>query len=187
MSGPAILLAAVPAAVAPAAPADMALLDRFEALLASHDSATRALAEWCAERHLAPEPRITARLVRGADLAPPPDLARLLGVRRGTRIGYRHVVLSCGSQPLSEAHNWYVPARLTPAMNRALDTSDTPFGLVAMPLGFRREALGRERAVTSCPAGAVANHRARLLLPDGRPLALVVECYTAANLAAGGG
>ena len=179
-----MMLAALPVVMAPAASeADAGLLDRFEALLAGHDSATRALAAWCAERHLAADPRITARQVQGADAVPPPDLARLLGVRRGTRIGYRHVVLSCGSQPLSEAHNWYVPARLTGAMNRRLATTDTPFGLVAGPLGFHREGLGRERALTSCPAGAIARHRARLLLPDGRPLALVIECYTAANLA----
>jgi len=167
------------------APADAATLDRFEALLASHDSATEALALWCAAEHLAPTPEIRVRRITGADAPPPPGLARLLGVGPRARIGYRHVALTCGDRVLSEAHNWYVRARLSPAMNHALDTSDIPFGRVAAPLHFRREAQGRQRGL--CPTGAITTHRALLRLADDAPLALVVECYTAANLAGGGG
>lgn len=102
------------------------------------------------------------------------------------QIGYRHVALTCGDRVLSEAHNWYVRARLSQAMNHALDTSDIPFGRVAAPLHFRREAQGRQRGL--CPTGAaITTHRALLRLADDAPLALVVECYTAANLAGGGG
>lgn len=161
------------------------MLDRFEALLASHDSATEALARWCAAEHLADQPEIRVRRILGSDAPPPPGLAHLLGVGPRSRIGYRHVALTCGSRVLSEAHNWYVRGRLTPAMNQALDTSDIPFGRVATPLHFRREALDRQRGL--CPAGAISTHRALLRLADGKPLALVVECYTAANLAGGGG
>ncbi len=84
---------------------------------------------------------------------------------------------------LSVAHNWYVPARLTPEMNRTLETSDTPFGKVVAPLGFRRERLGSQRGRTAeCPVGTVLSHRAVLKLADGRAISLVVECYTLANL-----
>ena len=69
-------------------------------------------------------------------------------------------------------------------MNRALADSDTPFGKVAAPLRFTREALTHSPDQSAaCPPHIVSWHRALLRLPDGRPLALVVECYTAANLA----
>jgi hypothetical protein len=98
-------------------------------------------------------------------------------------IGYRHVRLSCGDVVLSEAHNWYLPGRLTPAMNAALAASDTPFGKVAAPLHFTRRPLDSRRGrAPACPADTVLSHRALLRLPDGQPLALVVECYTSANL-----
>jgi hypothetical protein len=107
----------------------------------------------------------------------------MLGSDAASTVGYRHVRLSCGPVVLSEAHNWYLPSRLTPAMNTALATSDTPFGKVAAPLHFTRLALDARRGrAPSCPANTVLSHRALLRLPDGRPLALVVECYTAANL-----
>ena len=52
-------------------------------------------------------------------------------------------------------------------------------------LKFTRERLGeRKGASFGCPAGTVLSHRARLVLPGGQPLALVVECYTRANLRA---
>jgi chorismate-pyruvate lyase len=176
----------VAAALAPVlVPADAATLDRFEALLASHDSATEALALWCAAEHLAVTPEIRVRRIIGADAPAPPGLARLLGAGPRAKIGYRHVALTCGEHVLSEAHNWYVRNRLTPAMNQALDSSDIPFGRVAAPLHFRREPLDRQRGL--CPNGAITTHRARLRLADGAPLALVIECYTAANLAGGGG
>ena len=100
------------------------------------------------------------------------------------QLGYRHVRLACGTNVLSEAHNWYVPGRLTPAMNAALAATTIPFGKVAAPLGFRRERLDSKRgARPECPRGTILSHRALLRLPDGRPLALLVECYTRANLA----
>ncbi|MDE2621396.1 MAG: hypothetical protein KGL54_14645, partial [Sphingomonadales bacterium] len=96
----------------------------------------------------------------------------------------RHVRLTCGPATLSLAHNWYVPERLSPAMNRTLATTHVPFGKVAAPLGYRRERLGTlARRAPQCPPGTVLAHRAVLRLPDGRGLALLVECYTAANLA----
>jgi hypothetical protein len=35
-----------------------------------------------------------------------------------------------------EADNWYVPSRLTPDINKTLDMTDTPFGIVEIAEGF---------------------------------------------------
>jgi hypothetical protein len=51
------------------------------------------------------------------------------------------VRLICGGHVLSEADNWYVPARLTPEMNRVLEATDTAVGRVVQTLNFRRRTL----------------------------------------------
>lgn len=158
-------------------------LRRFEATLAAHDSATAALEEWCAANGLGQPPQVTATVVEAAPPPEPGDARRLLGVAADAPLAYRHVRLTCGPATLSLAHNWYVPERLSPAMNRTLATTHVPFGKVAAPLGYRRERLGTlPRNAPQCPPGTVLAHRAVLRLPDGRGLALLVECYTAANL-----
>lgn len=158
-------------------------LARFERTLAAQDSATAALGEWCAARHLAQPPTIAAQRITGAEQAPSADVRRLLQVSADEPIGYRHVRLTCGGTVLSVAHNWYVPARLTPAMNHRLDTSDIPFGRVAAPLNFARQRLaGKRGALPGCPPDTILAHRAVLTLADGRPISLVIECYTSANL-----
>lgn len=156
-------------------------LSQFEATLAAHDSATVALGEWCARRGIADPARIVATTV--------PERAELHDAgatfAKGTWLNYRHVRLSCGGKVLSEAHNWYDPALLTPAMNEALASTDTPFGKVVAPLNFRRVPLVKESRRgrgKDCPAGTIRTNRARLELPDGKPLALLIECYTNANL-----
>ncbi|MGC1270482.1 MAG: hypothetical protein WA842_07805, partial [Croceibacterium sp.] len=84
---------------------------------------------------------------------------------------------------LSQAHNWYVPARLTPEMNRTLATTETPFGTVVTPLAFRRErGASRRGAASECPPATILSHTAVLRLPEGRAISMVVECYTAANV-----
>lgn len=99
---------------------------------------------------------------------------------------FRHVQLLCGTAVLSDAKNWYVPSRLAPAMNAALETTETPFGTVVRPLGFRRERLASRRGrAAECPAGTVLSHKALLRLADERAISLVAECYTSANLAGG--
>ncbi|RVU06876.1 hypothetical protein EOE18_02630 [Novosphingobium umbonatum] len=159
-----------------------ASLSGFEQTLAAQDSATAALGQWCAAQKLAADPTITATPVRGQDALPPPDLDSTL--QSEDEPAYRHVRLSCGDKVLSEAHNWYLPKRMTPEMVRVLDSTDTPFGKVAAPLRFTRERMAALRgAAPSCPAGTILSHRALLRLPSGAPLALVLECYTAANLA----
>lgn len=156
------------------------LIDQFEATLSSTDSATMALTQWCEQRKLAPEARISATLVKGEDALPAPDLPDTLGTETP---GYRHVRLSCGPHVLSEAHNWYNPALLTPEMNQLLATTDTPFGKAVASLHFRREKLATRRGpLPGCPADTILANRALLRLPDNRVLALVLECYTPANL-----
>lgn len=156
-------------------------LSRFRQSLAAQDSATAALSQWCKAQALASDPTIRAELIRDNATSAPADLGALLAAQ--SRPGYRHVRLSCGGKVLSEAHNWFVRERLTPEMNHALDQTDTPFGTVAAPLRFTRERLGEAKgAAFGCPRGTVLSHRARLHTPDGQPLALVVECYTHANL-----
>jgi hypothetical protein len=158
-------------------------LPAFEHALAAQDSATAALGKWCEARHLAEPALMTARPVKDADVPPSVDLRDRLGARPGEPVGYRHVRLSCGGIMLSEAHNWYLPSRLTTEMNRALATSDIPFGKVAAPLHFTREPLQSRRGRSAaCPARTILSHRAMLRLPGGQPLALLVECYTSANL-----
>ncbi len=160
-------------------------LRRFEAALAAQDSATVALRQWCAAEAIADPSRIVATPVPGGARAEPAALRRALGVGPEEPLGYRHVQLACGAMVLSEAHNWYVPARLTAQMNRTLDETDTPFGAVIAPLEFRRERLATIRGPgPDCPPGTVLSHHALLRLPGGAPLAFLVECYTRATLGA---
>lgn len=155
----------------------------FEANLAAHASATAALQLWCDQRGIAPGASIAVEFVSGADAVAPADLRATLGVGADEALGYRHVKLTCGEHVLSQAHNWYVPARLTPEMNRQLAETQVPFGRIAASLNFTREPIAStRRGDPGCPVGAISTHRALLRLPKGSPLALVVECYTEANL-----
>ena len=178
------------------------LLQTLNADLLSHDSATATLERWCADHRLASPAKIVAERVQGLDKAPTDEQRRELAVTSAEPIRYRRVRLRCGSLVLSEADNWYVPGRLTADMNRALDTSDVPFGRVVQPLQFRRHTLSvrllaqllpegwemspdpPDAAASSLPLPAqVLEHRALLTLPVGTPISEVVETYTAAVLA----
>ena len=110
-------------AIQPAAP-----VDGLERMLASHDSATAALEQWCQQQGLANPAKVVAEQAAGQLVAEPADLRALLGVPRDEQLGSRHVRLTCGSRLLSRAQNWYVPARLTPEMNDELSRTTTPFG-----------------------------------------------------------
>ncbi len=154
------------------------LLDRFERALAQEDSATQALARWCGAQGMAGEPTIRATRVADTVRTIPDEVRNRLGVSASEPLGYRHVRLMCGNRVLSQARNWYVPARLPPALNQALATGEQPFGAVIAPLGFRRERLDSQRgAGAGCPAATILTNRALIRLPNGEPLALVIECY----------
>jgi hypothetical protein len=149
----------------------------LDARLLSQDSATAVLGAWCRDHHLAADPTIRAE--RDARIEPPSrDTLKRLGASDPTQIRYRHVRLMCGTRVLSDAENWYRPDVLTPEMNRALETSRTPFGVVVAPLGFHRATL----STAAPPAGFVLRHRAVLTTSDGRPFSVVVETYTRDSL-----
>jgi chorismate-pyruvate lyase len=172
----------------------LALLQSLNAELLSHDSATATLERWCSVHRLASPPRIVA--VRAPlDKQPTDEQRRELDVAPTESVRYRRVTLMCGSVALSEADNWYVPARLTPEMNRLLDTTDVPFGKAVQALHFQRHILSSTLLwhplpdgweLGDCGGGAPAvdmpsrllQHRALLSLPDGTPISEVVETYT---------
>jgi chorismate-pyruvate lyase len=180
----------------------LALMQTLNADLLSHDSATLTLERWCDSHHMASPARIVAERVKGADKQPTPEQLQLLGVSTSDAVRYRRVRLHCGAYILSEADNWYVPARLTDDMNRLLDTTDTSFGRAVQALNFRRRTLSAKLLWLPLPEGwetgapisdrnaavlripdAVLEHRAVLTLPDGTPFSEVVETYTGDILA----
>jgi chorismate-pyruvate lyase len=175
----------------------LALVQTLNADLLGHDSATLTLERWCDTHRMASPARVVAKRVRGADKPMPPDLRARLAVGAGEPVKYRRVLLACGTHVLSEADNWYLPNRLTAAMNRQLDNSDVPFGKVVQPLHFRRKTLSADLLWSPLPAGwelhrtqrqstsgALAMphllllHRALLFDGDGRPFSALVETYT---------
>lgn len=164
--------------------AQMSPVERLNADLLAARTATSVLEARCAALGLADPPRVRAEVERGRAPASASPARTRLKVGKDEVLGYRRVRLMCGDHLLSEATNWYVASRLTPEMNAALANTNTPFGKVAAPLKFRREAIETVAGpADNCPANTVSTHLARLILPSGKPLAYLVECYTAANLA----
>jgi chorismate-pyruvate lyase len=180
----------------------LALLQTLNADLLSHDSATLTLERWCDSHHMASPARLVAERVKGADKHATAEQLQLLSVSTADAVRYRRVRLRCGAYVLSEADNWYVPARLTDEMNRLLDTTETSFGRAVQALNFRRRTLSAKLLWLPLPEGwetrapisdrnpamlripdAVLEHRAVLTLPDGTPFSEVVETYTGDILA----
>jgi hypothetical protein len=205
VAGAALLLAVAPAVSArgdwPDTPLArtqaLAELQTLNAALLSHPSATLTLERWCGAHQMAAPAKIVAHRVQGADKPLPPDGRALLGIGPHEPVRYRRVQLACGHVVLSDADNWYVPSRLTAAMNRQLDSTDVPFGKVVQPLHFRRQTLSAELLWSPLPPGwdsgaalppadnqplaipaHVLQHRALLYTQDNRPFSLVVESYT---------
>jgi chorismate-pyruvate lyase len=175
----------------------LALLQTLNADLLSHDSATLTLERWCGAHHMASPVRVIAQRVRGDDKPLPPEMRVQLAIEANEPVKYRRVQLKCGDHVLSEADNWYLPNRLTAAMNRQLDSSDVPFGKVVQPMHFRRKTLSADLLWSPLPAGwelrrtqarpapgalpiphFLLQHRALLLAGDGRPFSALIETYT---------
>jgi hypothetical protein len=180
----------------------LALLETLNADLLSHDSATLTIERWCADHRLADPARIVAERVNDVVKPAGAEVRAALEVKSDEPLGYRRVRLKCGDHVLSEADNWYVPARLTPEMNQVLETTDTPFGKAVAALHFRRHTLSADLLWRPLPKswemgaaavqddnGALAipdhvlEHRAVLSRPDGEPFSEVVETYTSEVLA----
>ncbi len=181
----------------------LAVMETLNSALLSSHSATATLEAWCADHHMADPARITAKRVLGADKPISTEQRARLQIGPDEPVRYRHVRLACGDHVLSEADNWYVPSRLTPEMNRLLDTTDVPFGRVIQPLRPQRQTLSAEQLWSPMPAGwdegyrptdlaistrALAfptflfRHRAVVYNDQRRPFAEVVETYTGETL-----
>ena len=175
----------------------LALMQQASLEILGDDSATHALERWCGEHKLADEARVLARVLSTDDPGAGADVRGRLEVGPDEPLRYRRVELRCGARVLSVAENWYVPARLTPAMNAELEHGDTPFGKVVRPLEpyrrtFRIEQLwsplpeGWDRGASRGDAGADAalqipaalvEHRALLYSSAHRPFSEVHETY----------
>lgn len=184
-----------------------ALIQTANAEILGSSSATLSLEKWCRDHRLAADPKVIATLVHGVDKAPTPEQRLRLQVGPDEPIRYRRVQLSCGALVLSEADNWYVPARLSAEMNRLLDTTNTPFGKAVLGLKpFRRTyaatllwsplppqwEMQTERPSNDASAAATATlilpaalfeHRALVFGQDLRPISEVIETYQKGLLA----
>ena len=151
-------------------------------------SATAVLEAWCAERGLAAEPRLVARRVAAPEKALSAEQRGRLAIGPDEPVRYRRVRLACGEHVLSEADNWYVPARLTAAMNATLDSTDAPFGRVVRPLAPSRRNIALRAAEPGPRPGRdtpLFEVDAVLTTGDGLPFCEVAETYLGAVLGAG--
>jgi len=164
-----------------ASPGDQsrALAQKLSNDILASSSATLTLEKWCADHAMAAEPKIVARLVRGADKPASAETLARLGVASAD-VKYRRVQLYCGTHWFSEADNWYVPGRLTPEMNRLLEQTDTPFGKVVQPLAPYRRTFSS--TMLNSPA-ALFEHAAVLYSASHQPIAEVRETYQRGALA----
>jgi chorismate-pyruvate lyase len=175
----------------------LALVETLNANLLASDSATQTLEDWCVAHHMAKDATLHAHLLHGVQM---PLLAAervRLDIGADEPVIYRRVELACGNHVLSRADNWYVPSRLTPAMDNALTSTDTPFGRVIHDLHPRRQTFavtvlwhplpeGWEMGATPAnhPSARLATppilfeHRAVIYAGDGKPISEVDENYT---------
>jgi hypothetical protein len=173
----------------------LALMQSLNAELLGSRSATLTIEKWCRDHHLAEPAKVIAVLKRDGDKPPSAEQRQRLQVAQGEPVTFRRVQLFCGERLLSEADNWYVPSRLTPEMNRLLETTDTPFGKAVLALEPTRQTFavtllwsplpaGWELAAASpTPAGRLSipetlfEHRAVLYNRDKVPFSEVDEVY----------
>lgn len=117
----------------------LALLQTLHAQILASTSATRALETWCRAHRLAHEPKIVIERLPSRPARWEPEHQRWLSPSPEETVTHRKVRLRCGRRILAEADNWYVPNRLTPEINRVLETTDTPFGTAITSLDpYRR-------------------------------------------------
>jgi len=172
------------------------LIDGFQARLLASRTATAALEAWCAEHKMALVPAIKARIVSGIDKPLSPEQRERLQIGAEEPVKYRRVELVCGENILSEADNWYVPARLTADMNGIVETTDTPFGQAVAALRPFRKTFSVTHLWEPMPPPPdpglapetparpldipwrLLEHRALVLTAGNVPFAEVRETYT---------
>ena len=175
----------------------LALMQTLNAEILGSASATASLESWCRDHRLAIDPTIVARVVTSVTRLADTITRQRLEVGPADEVKYRRVQLRCGSRLLSEADNWYVPARLTREMNHVLETTETPFGKVVAPLEPYRRTFAVHLLWTPLPPGweqsaaapsataggtlvippALFEHRAVLYMREHRPFSEVHEVY----------
>ena len=174
----------------------LALIQTLNAEILGSASATASLETWCRDHRLALDPTIVARPVTSVTRLAGAETRQRLEVGPADEIRFRRVQLRCGTRLLSEADNWYVPARLTRQMNHLLETTETPFGKVVAPLGPYRRTIAVQLLWTPLPHGweqnvsplsgaggalaipaALFEHRAVLYTREHRPFSEVDEMY----------
>lgn len=181
------MLALVPLALAgPLRPDQRQTLESLESQLLSNASATEVLESYCQRYFGAEHATVRAEILKRQDHAKASKtVLRTLKLGPGESVSYRSVRLRCGEIALSEADNWYVPERLTPAMNEALAKTDIPFGKVVKPLQFQRQT--RKTRWNPNMTGASANpwifeNQAQLIAPGQPPFSVLRERYLASLL-----
>lgn len=175
----------------------LALLQTLNAEILAASSATATLERWCRDHDMAAPPVVVVQRVAATHKAPSAAQLQRLQVSDAAEVRYRRVRLRCGAHVLSEADNWYVPARLTPQMNQLLDTTDIPFGKVVRELMPYRRTLEARLLWSPLPRGwelqrtprpslrspplvipnEVMVHTAVLYTSDHQPFSEVVETY----------
>jgi chorismate-pyruvate lyase len=180
------------------AAAALALVEAFNLRLLGSRTATSTLEKWCSDRKLADVPKIRAKIITGVEKPPTPEQRKRLRISESEPVSYRRVELECGDHVLSEADNWFVPARLTEDMRNRLERTDAPFGRVVEALSpvrktFKVEFLwspqpqnpgaaeGRREEFNSIPE-RVLRHSALVFAGNGDPFAEVHETYTSSIL-----
>ncbi|MDR3439751.1 hypothetical protein [Telmatospirillum sp.] len=175
----------------------LALMQSLNAELLGSRSATLTLEKWCRDHRLADPAKVIAVLDRGVDKPVSAEQRQRLQVTENEPVAFRRVRLLCGDRLLSEADNWYVPSRLTPDMNRLLETTDTPFGKAVQALAPTRQTFAVKLLWSPLPEGwelappppeaqspdtlaipdGLFEHRAVLYTRDKQPFSEVDEVY----------
>ena len=154
--------------------AEAAPLAAFRDSLRRSASATGLLQAWCEARGIGEGP-VRALRHPGPEADLPAESARwLLPPGAPQDVRHRRVTLLRGTVGLSDCDIWWLPSRLAPEMQAALDTTDRPFGAVVEALHPVRRVL----AETPLPAGGPHGFEVQALLVAGPgPIALARESY----------
>lgn len=173
-----------------------ALLQTLNGRLLANPSASLTLTDWCREHGILGLGETLRAVTSHSDGPEPASLRSDLQVGDNEPIRHRHVRLYCGTHIVSEADNFFIPARLSDSMNRELETSDHPFGLVVRSLHFVRRTAEVAILWSPLPRGweadrqlpcepisddsipdGILRHRAILVTDVGRPFSEVIEIY----------
>ena len=177
----------------------LALMQTLNGEILASPSATVTLERWCRTHELAEPAQLIAHPIAASTADAGAAVRDHLQVSGAEPVRNRRVELRCGEHLLAIADNWYVPSRLTPAMNRLLESTQLPFGKVVQALAPQRQTLavtllwsplaeGWERsthgtvasAATAGPLkvpAALFAHQAIVFSGRHQPIAEVYEVY----------